>query len=84
MVALDVTNPAAVSWFVARLKTLQARYGIDGRVGTFHRVLLFAVRLVQLVSATRSYRSSLPLTHSFQYVGRLKRRDAKACSQNTS
>eukprot|EP00271_Cylindrocystis_brebissonii_P001581 TRINITY_DN11856_c0_g1_i1.p1 TRINITY_DN11856_c0_g1~~TRINITY_DN11856_c0_g1_i1.p1 ORF type:complete len:766 (+),score=131.52 TRINITY_DN11856_c0_g1_i1:1224-3521(+) len=28
--ALDVTNPAAVEWFVARLKRLQAEYNIDG------------------------------------------------------
>lgn len=30
VVALDVTNPAAVNWFVKRLKLLQAKYGIDG------------------------------------------------------
>jgi alpha-glucosidase (family GH31 glycosyl hydrolase) len=28
--ALDVTNPAAVDWFVGRLKALQAATGIDG------------------------------------------------------
>ena len=30
VVALDVTNPEAVSWFVTRLESLQTRYGIDG------------------------------------------------------
>lgn len=30
VVALDVTNPAAVDWFVSRLRSLQTRYGIDG------------------------------------------------------
>jgi alpha-glucosidase (family GH31 glycosyl hydrolase) len=30
VVALDVTNPDAVNWFVTRLKSLQQRYGIDG------------------------------------------------------
>ena len=30
VVALDVTNPDAVNWFVSRLKSLQRRYGIDG------------------------------------------------------
>ena len=30
VVALDVTNPEAVDWFVTRLKRLQTRYGIDG------------------------------------------------------
>ncbi len=28
--ALDVTNPEAVDWFVARLKRLQEATGIDG------------------------------------------------------
>ena len=30
VVALDVTNPAAVDWFVDRLRLLQTKYGIDG------------------------------------------------------
>ncbi len=30
VVALDVTNPAAVDWFVARLRRLQETTGIDG------------------------------------------------------
>ncbi len=30
MVALDVTNPEAVAWFVYRLRKLQAETGIDG------------------------------------------------------
>ena len=30
MVALDVTNPEAVDWYVARLRRLQTLYGIDG------------------------------------------------------
>ncbi|MDA9097383.1 glycoside hydrolase family 31 protein [bacterium] len=30
VVALDVTNPAAVDWFVSRLQNLQHKYGIDG------------------------------------------------------
>lgn len=29
-VALDVTNEAAVAWFIGRLRSLQARYGLDG------------------------------------------------------
>jgi hypothetical protein len=28
--ALDVTNPAAVEWFVSRLRGLQEQYGLDG------------------------------------------------------
>ena len=28
--ALDVTNPEAVAWFVAKLRRLQERYGVDG------------------------------------------------------
>ena len=30
VVALDVTNPEAVDWYVARLRRLQTLYGIDG------------------------------------------------------
>ena len=30
MVALDVTNPEAVAWFVYRLRKLQAETGVDG------------------------------------------------------
>ena len=30
VVALDVTNPKAVAWFVARLEALREKYGIDG------------------------------------------------------
>ncbi len=30
MVALDVTNPEAVAWFVYRLRKLQTETGIDG------------------------------------------------------
>lgn len=30
VVALDVTNPEAVDWFVGRLKRLQEKHGIDG------------------------------------------------------
>ena len=30
VVALDVTNPEAVAWFLRRLRSLQDRYGIDG------------------------------------------------------
>jgi len=30
VVALDVTNPEAVEWYVSRLKRLQTLYGIDG------------------------------------------------------
>jgi len=30
VMALDVTNPEAVDWFVARLKRLQEATGIDG------------------------------------------------------
>ena len=30
VVALDVTNPEAVAWFVYRLRNLQAETGIDG------------------------------------------------------
>ena len=30
VVALDVTNPRAVDWFVRRLRSLQSKYGIDG------------------------------------------------------
>lgn len=30
MVALDVTNPEAVAWFVYRLRKLQKETGIDG------------------------------------------------------
>ena len=30
VVALDVTNPEAVAWFVFRLRKLQAETGIDG------------------------------------------------------
>ena len=30
VVALDVTNPEAVAWFVYRLRKLQAETGIDG------------------------------------------------------
>ena len=30
VVALDVTNPEAVDWFVSRLKRLQEKHGIDG------------------------------------------------------
>ncbi len=30
VVALDVTNPEAVAWFVHRLRSLQAATGVDG------------------------------------------------------
>jgi len=30
VVALDVTNPEAVDWFVSRLRRLQSKHGIDG------------------------------------------------------
>ena len=30
VVALDVTNPKAVAWFVARLEALREKYGVDG------------------------------------------------------
>jgi hypothetical protein len=48
--------------------------------GLLFSLQMLAVRLVQLVSATRSYRSSLPLTlYIFSIRWQTAPRDAKAC-----
>lgn len=60
MVALDVTNPEAVAWFVYRLRKLQAETGIDGfkfDAGELH--LLKAAGLAQ--TAWMEY---LPVCHT--------------------
>ena len=58
VVALDVTNPAAVEWFVGRLESLQTRYGIDG----------YKFDAGEPCFLPRHFRTHTSLTHPSEYT----------------
>ena len=58
VVALDVTNPDAVDWFVSRLRSLQDRHGVDG----------FKFDAGEPCFLPRKFETHLPLTHPSEYT----------------
>jgi len=58
VVALDVTNPEAVDWFVGRLKRLQELHGIDG----------FKFDAGEPCFLPRRFTTHLPLGHPAEYT----------------
>jgi hypothetical protein len=60
VVALDVTNPAACAWFVARLRKLQADTGVDG--------FKFDAGEPCFLPATGDLSTYVPLSHPSEYT----------------